>query len=91
MQETTEKSAQTVENRVIELLKEELGEQDISRDTDLIGDLGIDFLDELDLISKLQDQFNIDIDDEEWTKYLRVQRENHLYVKKLAEYIGTKI
>ena len=56
----------TTEDKVIDIIAEQLGvdKANISRDTDIANDLGADSLDIAELLIEFEEQFDIDIDEE---------------------------
>lgn len=56
--------------RVIEIILENLGvdESELTENTNLVEDLGIDSLDMVELAMQLEDEFDMDIEDEEMEK-----------------------
>lgn len=69
---TTEK---TLKERVIRVIAEQLGvnENNITLETDLLGDLGADSLDMVETIMAIEAEFKINIPDEEAIKTTTVQ------------------
>lgn len=67
--------------RVIEIILENLGvdESELTENTNLVEDLGIDSLDMVELAMQLEDEFDMDIEDEEMEKLQTV--------KDIVEYI----
>lgn len=60
----------SVESKVREIIAEQLGinEEDISSDSSLTDDLGADSLDVVELVMALEEEFEIDISDDEAEK-----------------------
>ena len=56
---------QTVEHKIITIVREMLGNETASLETDVIKDLCADSLDITDLIMELEDEFNMSIPDED--------------------------
>lgn len=56
-----------VESKVREIVAEQLGlgEEDVQLDTSFSGDLGADNLDFMEVIMSLEEEFEIEIDDED--------------------------
>ncbi len=59
--------SETVFERLQKILAEqlEIDEQDINRDSELVDDLGADSLDIVDLVMSIEDEFAIEVPDEE--------------------------
>jgi acyl carrier protein len=63
-----------LEQRVKNLVAEQLGnEVEISNDSSLVDDLGADSLDAVELSMALEDEFNIELSDEEIKQITTVQ------------------
>ncbi len=64
-----------VEKKVIDIISRELGvnAEDIKMDSTFIEDLGADSLDIVELVMKFEDEFNLQIPDEEAEKIQTVQ------------------
>jgi acyl carrier protein len=60
----------TCEERVIEIVAEQMGEDkaNITRETSFVNDLGADSLDTVELVMEFEDEFDIDIPDEDAEK-----------------------
>jgi len=74
-----------VQKKVKEITNEQLGvdESQITAEAKFVEDLGADSLDTVELIMALEEEFNIDISDEEAEKLTTLQKvvdyiENHL-------------
>jgi acyl carrier protein len=65
----------TVERRVIEIIVEQLGvgEDEVAPEAHFIDDLGADSLDLVELIMALEEEFGLEISDEEAEKIQTVQ------------------
>lgn len=59
--------SETVFEKLQKILAEqlEIDEQDINRDSELVDDLGADSLDLVDLVMSIEDEFAIEVPDEE--------------------------
>jgi len=65
----------TVERRVIEIIVEQLGvsEEEVTMEASFIDDLGADSLDLVELIMAMEEEFGIEISDEDAEKIQTVQ------------------
>ena len=65
----------TVERRVIEIIVEQLGvsEEEVTIEASFIDDLGADSLDLVELIMAMEEEFGIEISDEDAEKIQTVQ------------------
>jgi acyl carrier protein len=65
----------TVERRVIEIIVEQLGvsEEDVTMEAHFIDDLGADSLDLVELIMAMEEEFSLEISDEDAEKIQTVQ------------------
>ena len=65
----------TVERRVIEIIVEQLGvsEEEVTLEASFIDDLGADSLDLVELIMAMEEEFSLEISDEDAEKILTVQ------------------
>lgn len=61
---------QEIEQKVIAIVSEQLSvdKAEISRETSFVGDLGADSLDTVELVMELEDEFDMNIPDEEAEK-----------------------
>jgi acyl carrier protein len=75
----------SVEKRIIELIAEQLDKDisEISPEMSFIDDLGADSLDLVELIMTIEEEFNIEIPDDD--------AEKMKYVKDAIEYIESRI
>ena len=57
----------SVDDKVFDIVAERMGvkKEDISKETSFITDLGADSLDQVELIMELEDQFDLNIPDED--------------------------
>ena len=64
-----------VKKRIVEIIANQLGieEADISGDASVVDDLGADSLDVVELVMALEEEFNLEIPDEEAEKISNVQ------------------
>ena len=60
----------SVDEKVLEIVAERMGvkQEDISKETSFVTDLGADSLDQVELIMELEDQFDLNIPDEDAEK-----------------------
>jgi acyl carrier protein len=74
-----------IKQKVTEIIVEELGveESEVTIDANFIEDLGADSLDTVELIMKFEEEFDIDIPDEEAEKLTTVG--------KAIDYLNSKI
>ena len=63
-------TAQEIEEKVVSIVAEQLSvdKAEISRETSFVGDLGADSLDTVELVMELEDEFDMNIPDEEAEK-----------------------
>jgi len=64
-----------VEDRVKKIIAEQLGldEEDVTKEASFVNDLGADSLDTVELVMALEEEFGIEISDEDAEKILTVQ------------------
>ncbi len=64
-----------VEERVKKIISEQLGleEEEVTREASFVNDLGADSLDTVELVMAFEEEFGIEIPDEEAEKILTVQ------------------
>ena len=64
-----------IKNRVIEIIANQLGieEDDVTAEASVIDDLGADSLDVVELVMALEEEFDLEIPDEEAEKITSVQ------------------
>jgi len=64
----------SVDDKVLDIVAERMGvkKEDISKETSFITDLGADSLDQVELIMELEDQFDLNIPDEDAEKILTI-------------------
>ena len=65
----------SVEERVIEIVSEQMGvsKDQVTRETSFVNDLGADSLDTVELVMALEENFSIEIPDEDAEKIRTVQ------------------
>ena len=61
---------QSIENKVIEIISEQMGvdKSEVTRETSFINDLNADSLDTVELVMEFEDEFDMSIPDEEAEK-----------------------
>ena len=66
----------SVEERVIEIVSEQMGvsKDQVTRETSFVNDLGADSLDTVELVMALEEEFEIEIPDEDAEKITTVQQ-----------------
>ena len=64
-----------IKNRVVEIIANQLGieQEDITGQASVVDDLGADSLDVVELVMALEEEFNLEIPDEEAEKISNVQ------------------
>ena len=79
----------SVEERVIEIVSEQMGvaKDQVTRETSFVNDLGADSLDTVELVMAFEEEFGIEIPDEDAEKITRVKEaveyiESHAKPKK---------
>jgi acyl carrier protein len=70
-----EKSVSTIEERVKKIVAEQLGVklEDVTSEASFVDDLGADSLDTVELVMALEEEFELEIPDEEAEKISTVQ------------------
>ncbi len=65
-----------IEERVKKIIAEELGvdEEEVTPDATFVEDLGADSLDTVELVMKLEEEFGVEISDDDAEKILTVQQ-----------------
>ena len=63
----------SVENRVIDIVKENLGVDEVALNASFVDDLGADSLDTVELVMAFEEEFGVEIPDEEAEKIQTVQ------------------
>lgn len=68
--------AESIEKRVKEIVAEQLGVEEsvVNNDSNFMDDLGADSLDIVELVMALEEEFDIEINDEDAEKLLTVQQ-----------------
>lgn len=68
-------SDQTIEQRITEIIVDHLGvsTENVTPEANLVSDLGADSLDQVELIMAVEEEFEIEIPDEEAEKAVTVQ------------------
>jgi acyl carrier protein len=64
-----------IKNRIVEIVANQLGieEEDVTAEASVIDDLGADSLDVVELVMALEEEFDLEIPDEEAEKITNVQ------------------
>jgi acyl carrier protein len=64
-----------IKNRIVEIIANQLGidQDDITAEASVIDDLGADSLDVVELVMALEEEFDLEIPDEEAEKITKVQ------------------
>lgn len=64
-----------IKNRIVEIIANQLGieEEDVTAAASVIDDLGADSLDVVELVMALEEEFDLEIPDEEAEKITKVQ------------------
>ncbi len=64
-----------IKNRIVEIIATQLGieEEDVTAEASVIDDLGADSLDVVELVMALEEEFDLEIPDEEAEKITNVQ------------------
>jgi acyl carrier protein len=65
-----------IKNRIVEIIANQLGieEEDVTAAASVIDDLGADSLDVVELVMALEEEFDLEIPDEEAEKITNVQK-----------------
>lgn len=68
--------AASIDERVKKIVVEQLGvkEEEVTNDSSFVDDLGADSLDTVELVMALEEEFNIEIEDEEAEKITTIQQ-----------------
>ena len=64
-----------IKSRIVEIIANQLGieKEDVAGDASVVDDLGADSLDVVELVMALEEEFNLEIPDEESEKITNVQ------------------
>ena len=78
--------ATSIENRVKEIITEQLGvdQKEVTTEASFIDDLGADSLDTVELVMALEEEFDIEIPDEDAEKIITVSDVTN-YIKEKAK------
>ncbi len=81
-----------VQDRVIDIVAEQLGvdKEKVTPDTSFVNDLGADSLDTVELVMELEEEFDINIPDEEAEKIQTVGQAIQ-FIEKSAEFIKSAV
>ncbi len=76
----------TIEERVKKIIVEQLGvdEEEVTTDAHFVDDLGADSLDTVELVMAFEEEFNLEISDEDAEKIARV-KDSVEYLKEHAD------
>lgn len=76
----------TIETRVTSIISEQLSlrEEDVSENARFVDDLGADSLDIVELIMEMEEEFDVEIPDEDIEKMLTVM-DVVTYIKKMSK------
>ena len=83
--------SEEIKQKVVSLIAEQLGksENEVTLDSQFIEDLGADSLDLVELIMSMEDEFGVEIADEDAEKILKVS-DAVVYVVKNSKYFYEK-
>ena len=76
----------SIDSRVMQIVSEQLGvnAQDVTMTSSFVDDLGADSLDTVELVMALEEEFNVEIPDEEAEKITTIQQAVD-YINSAAE------
>jgi acyl carrier protein len=76
-----------IESRVKKIVVEQLGvkEDEVTNDASFIDDLGADSLDTVELVMALEEEFEVEIPDEEAEKILTIKQAVNYIVNRMAK------
>ena len=79
--------AASIDERVKKIVVEQLGvkEEEVTNDSSFVDDLGADSLDTVELVMALEEEFNIEIQDEEAEKITTIQQAIDFISNKVGE------
>jgi len=79
--------AASVDERVKKIVIEQLGvkEEEVTNDSSFVDDLGSDSLDTVELVMALEEEFNIEIQDDEAEKITTIQQAVDFINNKVGE------
>lgn len=79
--------AASIDERVKKIVVEQLGvkEEEVTNDSSFVDDLGADSLDTVELVMALEEEFNIEIQDEEAEKITTIQQAIDFITNKVGE------
>lgn len=80
-------SITTIESTIKKIVAEQLGvpDIDVKNETKFVADLGADSLDTIELVMALEDEFGIEIPDEDYAKITTVQEAIDYVAKRRGE------
>lgn len=79
--------AASIDERVKKIVVEQLGvkEEEVTNDSSFVDDLGADSLDTVELVMALEEEFNIEIQDEDAEKITTIQQAIDFISSKVGE------
>ena len=73
----------SVQERIHRIIRQQLGVLNFSTESKLVADLGADSLDLIELLMEIEDEFGIELADEEFTELLSVGNVVEFVEKKI--------
>lgn len=75
----------SIEERVINIIKEQLSVEKVSKEASFVEDLGADSLDTVELVMALEEEFGLEIPDEDAEKITTVQQAIDYILERVKE------
>lgn len=75
-----------IDERVINIIKTQLGVEKVSKEASFVEDLGADSLDTVELVMALEEEFGLEIPDEDAEKITTVQQAIDYIIEHLKEH-----